>query len=92
MRLCRVIGTTVASRKDESFRTSKLLVVQPIRLDGSAAEERDMLALDPGFGAGDGDVVLVATEGSAARHVTGQAEIPANVVVLGVVDEWSVEE
>lgn len=51
-----------------------------------------MLALDPGFGAGDGDVVLVATEGSAARHVTGQAEIPANVVVLGVVDEWSVEE
>ena len=92
MRLCRVTGTTVATRKAESFRTSKMLIVQPIELSGEAADERDMLALDPGFGAGPGDVVLTAREGGVTRQITGQADIPANVVVLGVVDNWSVDE
>lgn len=92
MRLCRVTGTTVSTRKDPSFRTSKMLVVQPIHLDGSASDESDLLALDPGFGAGEGDVVLVAREGGVTRQVTGQATIPANVVVLGVVDDWSVAD
>ncbi len=91
MRLCRVIGTTVSTRKDASFRTSKLLVVQPIDLDGTLLPERDMLALDPGFSAGRGDVVLTAREGSAAQHVTGEDPIPANVVIIGVVDDWEVE-
>lgn len=91
MRLCRVTGTTTATRKDESFRSSKMLVIQPIGLDGDLLDERDMLALDPGFGAGMGDVVLVAREGSAVRQLTGQDPIPANVVILGVVDDWSVE-
>jgi microcompartment protein CcmK/EutM len=53
--------------------------------------ERDMLALDPGFSAGRGDVVLTAREGSAARHVTGEDSLPANVVIIGVVDDWEVE-
>ena len=92
MRLCRVTGTAVATRKSESFRASKLLIVQPIRLDGEAADERDMLALDPGYGAGEGDVVLTAREGSVARQVTGESDLPANVVVLAVVDNWSVDE
>lgn len=68
-----------------------MLVVQPIGLDGELTDERDLLALDPGYGAGPGDVVLVAREGAVARQVTGQDKIPANVVVLGVVDDWSVE-
>ncbi|MBO6576511.1 MAG: hypothetical protein JJ896_12855 [Rhodothermales bacterium] len=92
MRLCRVTGTTVATRKAEAFRTSKLLIVQPVDLDGSDLPERDKLALDPGFGAGEGDVVLVAKEGAVARQVTGQEDLPANLVVLGVVDAWSVDE
>ena len=90
MRLCRVTGTAEASRKDESFRTSKLLVVQPVDLQGGLAPESDMLAVDPGFGAGTGDLVLVAREGGVTREVTGQPSIPANVVVLAVVDDWSI--
>jgi ethanolamine utilization protein EutN len=92
MKLCRVTGTAEATRKDESFRASKLLVVQPIDLEGELSAEPDMLAVDPGFGAGVGDVVLVAKEGGVTREVTRQPSIPANVVVLGVVDDWSVPQ
>jgi microcompartment protein CcmK/EutM len=92
MRLCRVTGTTVSTRKSETFRSSKMLVVRPVDLKGIVTEESDMLALDPGFGAGEGDVVLVAREGAVARQVTGEPALPANVVVLGVVDDWSTSE
>lgn len=91
MTLCRVTGTTVAPRKAEAFRASKLLVVQPIDLDGSLLEATDQLALDPGYGAGPGDVVLVVREGSAVRQLLGRDDAPANVVIVGIVDDWSVE-
>ncbi len=89
MRLCRVTGTAVSTRKSEAFRKSKMLVVRPVDLEGEVTDESDMLALDPGFGAGEGDVVLIAKEGAVARQITGESDLPANVVVLGVVDDWS---
>ena len=90
MQLCRVTGTAVATRKSESFRGAKLLVVQPIELDGTLRETSDMLALDPRFGAGAGDVVLVAKEGAVVEQLLGESA-PANVIILGVVDDWEVE-
>jgi microcompartment protein CcmK/EutM len=50
-----------------------------------------MLAIDPGFGAGQDDVVLVAKEGSIVRQRMQREDVPANVMILGVVDDWSVE-
>ena len=90
MFICKVTGTVVATRKQEVFRPSKLLVVHPVTLDGELEGEDDMLALDPKFNAGVGDYVLVAREGAAVRQVIGEPT-PANVIILGVVDEWSVD-
>lgn len=90
MRLCRVTGTVTATRKDERFSSAKLLIVQGIDLDGRLLEEDDRLALDPRFGAGVGDVVLVAQEGAVAAQVMGNVTVPANVVILGVVDDWAI--
>ena len=92
MQLCRVTGTAVAPQKAVAFETSKLLVVQSIRLDGTSDGTPDRLALDPGYGAGTGDVVLVVREGGAVRQILGRDDAPANVVIVGVVDDWSVEE
>ena len=89
MFLCRVTGTLVATRKQPAFSPAKLLIVHPIDPAGDLIGRKDLLALDPHFGAGEGDVVLVAREGSAVRQLMGGEAVPANVVILGVVDDWS---
>ena len=89
MFLCKVTGTVVATRKAEVFRTSKLLVVHPVDSEGQVRGEKDMLALDPGFDAGVGDYVLVAREGAVVAQMLASDEVPANVIVLGVVDDWN---
>jgi microcompartment protein CcmK/EutM len=91
MFLCKVTGTIVSSRKDAAFGDSKLLVVHPIDTIGDLEGEIDMLAIDPGYGAGMGDTVLVAKEGSVVRQLMKGKDAPANVIILGIVDGWSAE-
>lgn len=88
MFLCKVTGNVVATRKSEGLRPAKLLVVEPIGLDEAPLGKAEMLALDPRFGAGIGDVVLVAREGAVVAQLMDRADVPANVIVLGVVDDW----
>jgi microcompartment protein CcmK/EutM len=91
MFICKVTGTVVATRKPEVFETSKLLIVHPVDLDGECEGDEDMLALDPRYNAGEGDYVLVVREGAAVRQLIGEDDVPTNVVIVGVVDEWSVD-
>ena len=60
MQLCRVVGSTVATVKADGLSDFKLLNVRPEKGDGP-----EFVAVD-GVGAGEGDLVLVAT-GNAAR-------------------------
>ena len=91
MYLAKVTGTIVSSRKNENFKDGKLLVVHPVDVLGDLEGEKDMLAIDPGYGAGLDDVVLVAKEGSVVRQLMKNDNVPANVVILGVVDDWTYE-
>jgi microcompartment protein CcmK/EutM len=91
MQLCKVTGTIVSSRKATALSDGKLLIVHPIDPTGSMVGDMDMLAIDPGHGAGVDDVVLVAKEGSVVRQLMGRDDVPANVIILGVVDDWSAE-
>ena len=91
MQLCRVTGTIVSSRKAPSFRDGKLLIVHPIDTLGDLEGEMDMLAIDPGYGAGVDDVVIGAKEGAVVRQLMRKDDVPANVIILGVVDDWSAE-
>lgn len=91
MYLCRVTGTTVATQKNETFRAAKLLVVQTIGTDGKPDGSREMLALDAGLGAGTGDVVLVARQGQVVHQIMNDDSVPANVIIVGIVDDWEVD-
>lgn len=91
MYLAKVTGTIVSSRKNENFKDGKLLIVHPVDVLGELDGEKDMLAIDPGYGAGLDDVVLVAKEGAVVRQLMNNDNVPANVVILGVVDNWSYE-
>lgn len=94
MQLCHVTGTVVSTRKHNALRKGKLLIVKPVDTDGKLLESRDLLALDPGFDAGIGDRVLIAKEGQVVAQLLdannpADAPTPANVVIIGVVDDWS---
>ncbi|HZY09549.1 MAG TPA: EutN/CcmL family microcompartment protein [Bacteroidota bacterium] len=86
MTLCKVTGTIVATQKNEHLKSQKILIVQPINLDGNILPtSRDFLALDS-VDAGVGDIVLVIQEGQGAAQVLKNSKIPVHSVIVAVVD------
>ena len=86
MILARVVGTVVATQKHGDLRGAKLLLVQPLDMDGAEAGQV-MLAVD-GVGAGEGDLVIAIAEGGSARQVTKAANptAPIDLAIAGIVD------
>ncbi len=80
----RVVDQFVATQKDSALEGQKLLVVQPLTLEGEESGE-SVLAID-GVDAGVGDRVLVVQDGWAAMWVLGKFFTPVDAAVIGVVD------
>ncbi|MDX2128743.1 MAG: EutN/CcmL family microcompartment protein [Chloroherpetonaceae bacterium] len=91
MLLCKVIGNTVATKKDEELRKAKLLVVKPIGLKREFLKSPEFIALDT-LGAGIGDMVLVAQEGAVVEQVFKSPKMPANTIILAIVDDFQIAE
>ena len=89
MILCRVIGNSVSSVQHPVYDGRSVLVCQPVQADGVTKRLRAFLAVDS-VQAGEGDLVVVAREGNAARQVLGTDRDPFHAVVLGIVDEVDV--
>lgn len=89
MILCKVTGTIVSTQKNETLSEYKLLIVQPIDLEGKALG-RDMLAIDR-VDAGVGDTVLVIQEGAGAQQILQRKDVPVHTIIVAVVDGLSVE-
>ena len=87
MQLARVIGTLVATRKDEKLEGLKFLVVRPITVD-SKDSGNALVAVDA-VGAGVGEVVMIAT-GSSARQTVLTDRRPCDAVIMAIVDTWEV--
>jgi microcompartment protein CcmK/EutM len=90
MTLCKVIGTLVSTQKNEHLRPYKILIVQPVDLEGNLIG-RDILALDS-VDAGVGDKVLVVQEGQGAAQVLKTKKAPVHSVIVAVVDGLEVTE
>ena len=88
MQLARVIGDVVATRKEPSFEGVKLLLVQPVALDGSDTG-RPLVAVDS-VGAGVGEHVFFV-RGKEASFPFYPLEVPADAGIVGIVDHWSSE-
>ena len=85
MILARVVGNVVATQKDSRYEGGRLLLVQPIDLDGSSLGA-EMIALDS-LDAGEGDTVVVVREGwSASTAATGQPGAAIDSAIVGIVD------
>jgi ethanolamine utilization protein EutN len=85
MLIGRVVGEVVATQKHPSHEGLKLLLVQPLHLDGSNRGD-PLVALDS-VDAGAGDTVLIATDGFAAMTAVGRPGSPIDVAVIGFIDQ-----
>ncbi|HWI52592.1 MAG TPA: EutN/CcmL family microcompartment protein, partial [Symbiobacteriaceae bacterium] len=68
MVLARVIGTVVATRKDDRLNGTKLQIVQPVSLSDLSPDGKPLVAVDA-VGAGVGEIVMVCA-GSSARQTS----------------------
>ena len=85
MFLARVVGTVVASRKDPGLVGTKLLVLQPIKTDGTPSGKA-LVAVDA-IGAGVTEEVFYVRGREAAIPFL-PAEVPTDAAIVGIVDEW----
>jgi microcompartment protein CcmK/EutM len=88
MLIGRVIGELVATHKHPSHEGRKVLIVQPLNLDGSDRGDA-VLALDA-VDAGIGDRILLATDGWAASSAVGRPQSPIDMAVIGFIDQVDV--
>jgi microcompartment protein CcmK/EutM len=87
MQLAKVVGSVVATRKEESLSGLKLLLVRPV--DEEGREGASVLVAADAVGAGPGELVLVAS-GSSARQTLATDKRPVDAVVMAIVDSWDV--
>lgn len=89
MRLGKVIGNVVATRKEESLTGMKLLVIEEI--DARTEEEkRDRLVAVDTLGAGNGDIVLWVRGGAARVISEAHRAAPLDAAIVGIVDSVDV--
>src|SRR4026209_559668 len=89
MLLAQVVGTVVATRKDERLVSNKLLITRPV--DPSGKPEGNYLVAVDTVDAGFGETVLIVS-GSSARMASGMKDCPVDAAIVGIVDQIEVPE
>jgi len=97
MILARVIGHVWSTRKEESLRGLKFLVVQPVTLKYTAdgrtpllEEYGNSLVAADRIGAGETEIVMIAS-GSSARQSLDNTHTPVDAIVVGIIDKETFE-
>lgn len=88
MLIGKVVGSVVASQKDEKLESLKLLVVQ-VHDHTNKPKAQYVVAVDS-VQAGVGDMVLYAS-GSSARQTTLTDGKPCDAVIMAILDSWDVD-
>ena len=89
MQIGKVIGTLVATKKHHKMEGAKLLLVQPLTLEGKPKGVA-VLAIDS-VGAGVGEKVLIVLEGKAAGDALRRKAAPVDAAIIGIIDTVTVE-
>jgi len=89
MKLARVLGSVTSTLKHSAYEGKKLLLVQPLKMDGSPAG-RPTIAVDY-VGAGEGEVVLLGAAPGLAKAVFHMDLAPIQHLCMGVVERVDIE-
>jgi len=90
MLIARVVGELTATQKHPSHQGCKLLLVQPLNLDGT--DRGDAVIAVDAVDAGAGDRVLLTTDGFAAMTSVGRTASPIDMAVIGFIDHIELVE
>ena len=85
MQLGRVIGHATSTIKHRSLNGWRLVMVQPVNVERKP-EADPIIAVDR-LGCGPGNLVVLNTDGKAARDVVGDEKTPVRFWVGGIVDD-----
>ena len=88
MQLGKIIGDVVATCKDDTLHSIKLLIVQPLAPDRSPAG-RPLVAADA-VGAGVGEEVFFV-RGKEASFPFYPSEPSVDAGIVGIIDRWDIE-
>jgi len=94
MQIGKVIGTVVATRKNDTLVGSKLLIVKPLNsnfkeFDSNEIESKEIIVAVDTVGAGTGEVVLLV-RGSIANRVMVDTNSPVDAAVIGIIDDMEI--
>lgn len=87
MNLGLIVGSVVATRKEEELTGLKFLVVRGMDLDGKPTST--VVVAADAVGAGVGEVVLYAS-GSSARQTQLTKDRPVDATIMAIVDQIEV--
>lgn len=90
MDIAKVIGTVVATRKDQSLVGTRFLIVQPLD-QKQEPSGKPIVALDTKGTAGKGELVYLLSGGDAAIFLPDKP-MPVDIVVVGIVDSITLSE
>ena len=79
----KVVGSVVATRKNDKLIGNKFMIVEIV--DRMRATAQQLIAVD-NIGAGIGEYVLVA-QGSAARIGCDMKDAPVDTAIVGIIDD-----
>lgn len=85
-----VVGRVTATRKDENLVGTKLLLTQPINLDGNRQDTQPIITVDT-VGAGVGERVIYVKGSMAARAIRNK-EAPVDAAIVGIIDTLEYEK
>lgn len=88
MLLGRVVGTLVATRKDEKLEGLRFMVIKQVDIENQ--EMGGYVVAADAVGAGVGETILYAT-GSSARQTVLTDRRPCDAVIMAIVDTWEVD-
>jgi ethanolamine utilization protein EutN len=80
-----VVGHATSTVKHPSMEGSKLLLVMALQADGRTVEGDPILVIDT-LGAGQGETVMITSDGIGARELLHSETSPVRWSVLGIVD------
>ncbi|GIW21979.1 MAG: ethanolamine utilization protein EutN [Candidatus Sericytochromatia bacterium] len=89
MQIAKVVGNIVSTVKHESYKNYKLMIVQPLTPD-LKPKGNITIAID-NVQAGEGDLVLLLSEGNSARQILNKQEIPIRALIVGIIDKINCE-
>jgi microcompartment protein CcmK/EutM len=85
MQIGLVVGTATSTVKHPTMKGQKLLIVQPMLVDGTSTDGDPQIAIDA-VGAGRGERVLISSDGRYTRDILKADATPVRWSVIGIAD------